>query len=1067
MYAHKKFSILSFVVFLSLVLSLVFPAAAMADDSTPPPPAAPASPAADNPPAQISNPDTSSNEAAPADAAPSNAAPTDAAPKDAAPMDTEATDVASSSTDAAATEVPASSTDAAATEVPSGSTDVAPTEPVATDMAVEPTADVVAALNNAGAVLMDENGNPLPLVSQQAADVLSVGDPIGCPAGSKPASFGGTGLGCTGSYTSIQSAINDGFVTSGWTIYIDAGSYHENVDINKSVTVLGKGQTQTFIYPNTNNPDIGCSGSCANSTNTVFLISADNVFVQDLTINGDSPILSGGQVVNGADINTHNGIVDNNNNGLTVENVTIKNVYARGIQYGKSGGTFTIQNNTIDNVAGGNYSIGIFNTGGSGTIKGNTVNNANDAISANHSQGTQFINNTVTNSGSGIHTDNYGDSGLVGTDLIDGNTISNGPANSYGIFVFAPYSPLTVSNNSITNVDYGLALSGNGWHDPINTITFNNNTVNSNIAGAYVTTDVWGYFTSDVTATFNNNIFTGGQYGLYLESQGSGDSLPVGYSNGCTGDCKLNVTAFDNSITNHTLANVFYATGQIPWYGSVPDYNGVYSVNASGNWWGTNDPAAVASQVPAGVDYTPWLNNGTDMSPASGFQGDFSTVDVGANSPQTGSTGRIQEGVNLVTAGGTVLVAPGTYAENIIISTPMTLRSISGPASTFIDSSITGNPYNVFISASDVTLDGFDISSPGYAGSSDASGVVVEPPYVPNAQIRITNNIIHDIGTPGRTSVSFGNVGINIGGAEGVEIDHNQIFNIIHSDPAAWANGISIWGTGPGTPSGNIIIHDNSFHDISSPYPADADISTQTDVGSVTVYNNSLISTLAHPTEFGVEVRDTNTVMAENNWWGDASGPYDNSAVPDACGLSLTNPTGAGNAVSPCVIYDPWLTKDPFAAAGSGGASGGNGRGKNATLIAGQVIPVTGGQPTTLSCDNPSVTMQIGDIQVTFTGLCGYDVVLDSVTKENLPGDLGSSNYFNDGLSITLLKNGKEIKTLPADASIQVSYPKPSSGSPSVLAWSGSTWIDQASFVDGNNIISDLAAPATLVLVTH
>jgi hypothetical protein len=111
--------------------------------------------------------------------------------------------------------------------------------------------------------------------------------------------------------------------------------------------------------------------------------------------------------------------------------------------------------------------------------------------------------------------------------------------------------------------------------------------------------------------------------------------------------------------------------------------------------------------------------------------------------------------------------------------------------------------------------------------------------------------------------------------------------------------------------------------------------------------------------------------------------------------------------------------------------------------------------------------MQIGDIQVTFTGLCGYDVVLNSVAKENLPGDLGSGNSFDDGLSITLLKNGKEIKTLPADASIQVSYPKPASGSPSVLVWTGSTWVDQASFVDGNNIISKMIAPATLVLVTH
>ena len=258
---------------------------------------------------------------------------------------------------------------------------------------------------------------------------------------------------------------------------------------------------------------------------------------------------------------------------------------------------------------------------------------------------------------------------------------------------------------------------------------------------------------------------------------------------------------------------------------------------------------------------------------------------------------QIQEGINAVLSSGTVKVAPGMYKENITISKPLTLQSSSGPNSTFIDASITGNPYVVFISSKNVTLDGFDISSPGYTGSSDASGVVVEPsPYVTGANVRITNNIIHDIGTPTRTSVSFGNVGVNIGMADGVEVDHNQIYNIIHADPAAWANGISIWGNGPSTTSNDISIHDNSFHDISSPDPADADISTQTDVGmNVVVYNNSIISTAAHPTEFGVQVLSSNIVDARHNWWGDPSGP--SGVAP-----------GHGSAITVHVLYDPWLT---------------------------------------------------------------------------------------------------------------------------------------------------------------
>ncbi|MGD9347417.1 MAG: right-handed parallel beta-helix repeat-containing protein [Candidatus Aminicenantes bacterium] len=40
------------------------------------------------------------------------------------------------------------------------------------------------------------------------------------------------------------------------------------------------------------------------------------------------------------------------------------------------------------------------------------------------------------------------------------------------------------------------------------------------------------------------------------------------------------------------------------------------------------------------------------------------------------------------------------------------------------------------------------------------------------------------------------------------------------------------------------------------------------------------------------------TINAENNWWGDASGPYH----------STLNPTGLGDEVSDYVDFDPWLT---------------------------------------------------------------------------------------------------------------------------------------------------------------
>jgi LPXTG-site transpeptidase (sortase) family protein len=252
----------------------------------------------------------------------------------------------------------------------------------------------------------------------------------------------------------------------------------------------------------------------------------------------------------------------------------------------------------------------------------------------------------------------------------------------------------------------------------------------------------------------------------------------------------------------------------------------------------------------------------------------------------------IQAGVNAVIAWGRVNVGPGTYTENITLNKPLTLHALSGPSATFIDASVTGTPYVVAIYARDVTVDGFDVSSPGYSGGSDASGIFVEPTG-PNAHVRITNNIVHDIGTPTRTVVTFGNVGINIGMADGVEIDHNIIYNIIHNCPTAWANGISIWGNDSSTMANNIFVHNNVIHDISSPYPADAGISTQDFIGVVSIFDNSL----TNPGEYGLEVRGSTTINAHSNWWGNSNGP---------AGIG----PGTGSAIFGNAIFDPWCSID-------------------------------------------------------------------------------------------------------------------------------------------------------------
>lgn len=63
--------------------------------------------------------------------------------------------------------------------------------------------------------------------------------------------------------------------------------------------------------------------------------------------------------------------------------------------------------------------------------------------------------------------------------------------------------------------------------------------------------------------------------------------------------------------------------------------NNAIAVDASGNYWGSNVFATITAGIstPATVDYSPYLNNGTNLA-GIGFQGDFSNVTAHAGGSQ-------------------------------------------------------------------------------------------------------------------------------------------------------------------------------------------------------------------------------------------------------------------------------------------------------------------------------------------------------------------------------------------------------------------------------------------------
>ncbi len=396
--------------------------------------------------------------------------------------------------------------------------------------------------------------------------------------------------GCT--YSSIQSAINA--AGEGATISIGKGTYVENVVVNKPVTLTGYG-TGTVIEPASSNPVCGGGSLCGGTASNVILVEANNVTISKLKVEGDNPGLTSGVVVGGKDIDARNGIITNHlagkYNGLTVSKVTVADIYLRGI-YASSGGTFNFNHDTVENVQAEEASIAMFAFEGSGAMEDNKVSGANDAISANWSKGTSFVGNKITNSGSGIHTDNNGGSG-GSADLIKDNKVSACKTNGYGVWVFAPYVSATLEGNKVSGCAVGLAafgsqVSGQGPAFIANSVDGTGATVTEGTTdGAYITTDLLGFEFGDVTATLSNNsIKNFGTGVLVTQTSPSGEDKAGG---------QATVSGTGNVIKDNGTG----ATGE-------PGT----SVNLANNWWGCKQGPGNSPKCDSAtgtVAYTPWL----------------------------------------------------------------------------------------------------------------------------------------------------------------------------------------------------------------------------------------------------------------------------------------------------------------------------------------------------------------------------------------------------------------------------------------------------------------------------
>jgi hypothetical protein len=370
-------------------------------------------------------------------------------------------------------------------------------------------------------------------------------------------------------YDTIQEAIDA--ASNGEVIQVAAGTYEEQVVIEKSITLISE-ENATILTPDALS-STPVDGSGKNYQSTIF-------------INNDSAEIE--VTIDGFIINANNFSPTGRYSGILIENANahiknneITNILVDGketfgiIGYGNE---LLLEENNIPNFARGG--IGIYS--GSAIIKNNTVTGPGP-------------NEIVTWAPNGIQI-GYGASGTIQGNKVSGCGWPGPEWSGTGIMAVDTSDVNIVGNTVIENeqgiavVDFPAVLYGPNWEGVVSDITVLDNIVTNNSWGLSISNDASNIYVE-------GNHFSNTEYdNIDVHTYGEGVTPPS------------NVVIYKNTIESAGFDQL--------WVGERV----TETVNAKENWWGSDKFEEVSAGVVGNADYCPWLDsqNGNPVGPCLG-----------------------------------------------------------------------------------------------------------------------------------------------------------------------------------------------------------------------------------------------------------------------------------------------------------------------------------------------------------------------------------------------------------------------------------------------------------------